>query len=64
MRSTAWHGDVLASYSLNEYQAANEITIIVAWERGTARFEANKMAFNESVWGSVDGTRNPAIRAR
>jgi predicted dehydrogenase len=33
------HGDVLASYSLNQFQAPNEITITVVCERGTARFE-------------------------
>jgi predicted dehydrogenase len=35
----ARHGDVLASYSLNQYQAPNETCITVVAERGTLRFE-------------------------
>ena len=35
----ARHGSVLASYSLNQHQAANEGTITVACERGVVRFE-------------------------
>ena len=38
----ARHGDVLASYSLNQHQAPNETTITVICERGTARLEAHK----------------------
>lgn len=39
----ARHGDVLGSYSLNQYQAPNELTITVVCERGTVRFEYYKM---------------------
>jgi predicted dehydrogenase len=35
----ARHGEILASYSLNQYQAPNEVTLTVVCERGTARFE-------------------------
>lgn len=35
----ARHGAVLASYSLNQHQAPNEMTLTVIGERGTARFE-------------------------
>jgi predicted dehydrogenase len=35
----ARHGDVLASYNLNQHQAPNELTLIVVCERGVARFE-------------------------
>lgn len=35
----ARHGDVVASYSLNQHQAPNEATITVVCERGTVRFE-------------------------
>jgi predicted dehydrogenase len=35
----ARHGDVLASYSLNQHQAPNETTITVVCESGTARCE-------------------------
>ncbi len=33
------HGGVLGSYSLNQYQAPNELTVTVVCENGTARFE-------------------------
>lgn len=36
----ARHGSVLASYSLNQHQAPDELTITVICERGTARFDA------------------------
>jgi predicted dehydrogenase len=35
------HGDVLGSYSLNQHQAPNEITITVICERGTVRWESH-----------------------
>jgi predicted dehydrogenase len=35
----ARHGRVLGSYSLNQHQAANEVTITVVCEGGVARFE-------------------------
>jgi predicted dehydrogenase len=35
----ARHGDVLASYSLNQHQAPNETTITIVCESGTARLE-------------------------
>jgi predicted dehydrogenase len=35
----ARHGDVLASYSMNQFQSPNELTITIVCERGTARFE-------------------------
>src|SRR4029079_5148519 len=35
----ARHGTVLGSYSLNQFQAPNEVTITIVCERGTARFE-------------------------
>ncbi len=35
----ARHGSVLASYSLNQYQSPNELTITVVCERGTVRWE-------------------------
>jgi predicted dehydrogenase len=45
----ARHGDVLASYSLNQHQAPNETTITVICDRGTARFEyhANRWRWME-----------------
>ncbi len=38
----ARHGDVLASYSLNQHQAPNEVTMTVVCERGTARCELHE----------------------
>ena len=38
----ARHGELLASYSLNQYQAPNELTITVVCERGTCRFELHR----------------------
>ena len=38
----ARHGDVLASYSLNQHQAPNENTITVVCERGAVRFEGHE----------------------
>lgn len=38
----ARHGDVLASYSLNQHQAPNESTTTVICQRGTARFELHR----------------------
>ncbi len=35
------HGDVLGSYSLNQHQAPNEVTVTVICERGTVRWEAH-----------------------
>jgi predicted dehydrogenase len=38
----ARHGDILASYSLNQHQAPNENTITVVCEYGTVRFEGHE----------------------
>ena len=38
----ARHGDVLASYSLNQHQAPNESSITVVCRDGTARFEMHR----------------------
>jgi predicted dehydrogenase len=38
----ARHGNVMASYTLNQHQAPNEVTITVVCERGTARFEMHR----------------------
>ncbi len=42
VQALARHGDVLASYSLNQYQAPNETTLTVVCERGTARVELDR----------------------
>ncbi len=37
----ARHGDVLASYSLNQHQAPNETTLTIVCQRGTLRWESH-----------------------
>jgi len=39
------HGEVMGSYSLNQYQMPNEVTITIVCENGTIRFE-----LHESCW--------------
>lgn len=51
----ARHGDVMASYSLNQHQAPNETTLSVICERGTVRFEVHNrrwmwMESPDSAW--------------
>ncbi len=36
------HGNAMASYSMNLHQAANETTILIVCEKGTAKFEYTK----------------------
>lgn len=48
----ARHGGVLASYSLNQYQAPNEVTITVVCERGTVRCEFHQ---NRWLWMTEPG---------
>ncbi|MFA9478945.1 Gfo/Idh/MocA family protein [Phycisphaerales bacterium AB-hyl4] len=51
----ARHGQVLGSYSLNQHQAPNEMTMTVICENGTARWELHRhawrwMATPDSPW--------------
>jgi predicted dehydrogenase len=48
VHAIARHGEVMASYSLNQHQAPNENTITVICERGTARFD-----LNHACWQSM-----------
>jgi predicted dehydrogenase len=48
----ARHGDLLASYSLNQHQAPNENTITVVCEHGTVRFEAHECRWR---WMTIAG---------
>jgi predicted dehydrogenase len=50
----ARHGPVLASYSLNQHQAASENTITIVCERGTARFEGHEQRWR---WCTEPGGR-------
>jgi len=42
VHALARHGDLLASYSLNQHQAPNEFVITVVCARGTCRFELHR----------------------
>ena len=48
----ARHGDVMASYSLNQHQAPNEFTLTVVCERGTIRWESH---LNRLIWLTAPG---------
>jgi predicted dehydrogenase len=48
VHAIARHGPVLASYSLNQHQAPNELTLSVVCERGAARFE-----YHANRWRSM-----------
>jgi predicted dehydrogenase len=50
----ARHGNVLASYSLNQHQAPNEMSLTVICERGTVRCE-----FHEHRWRSLTQPGTP-----
>jgi predicted dehydrogenase len=45
----ARQGDVLASYSLNQHQAPNELTITVICERGTVRYELHQNRWRSMI---------------
>ena len=45
----ARHGGILGIYSLNQHQAANEVSITVVCERGVARFE-----YHHCAWKSME----------
>lgn len=48
IHALARHGPVLASYSLNQHQAPNELTLTVVCQRGAARFE-----YHANHWRSM-----------
>ena len=50
----ARHGDVMASYALNQHQAPNETAITVVCERGTVRFE-----LHNRCWRSCERAPEP-----
>jgi predicted dehydrogenase len=45
----ARHGSVLASYSMNQFQAPNELTITVVCEHGTVRFESHQQRWRRML---------------
>lgn len=42
----ARNGDVLTTYSLNQHQPANELTVTIVCERGQARFEGHRVRWS------------------
>lgn len=50
----AHNGEVLTSYSLNQHQPANELTVTIVCELGQVRFEGHRMRW--SWMTEVDGT--------
>jgi predicted dehydrogenase len=51
---TARHGDVMAGYTLNQHQPANEGTLTVVCEHGQARFEMHR-----GSWGWCETPEQP-----
>lgn len=45
---TARHGEVLASYAMNQFQAPNETTILIHCERGSVKIESHRQR-----WGAL-----------
>ncbi len=59
VHAIARHGNVMASYSLNQYQAPNETTITVTGDQGTGRLELHRsrlrwMSKPETPWEDED----------
>ena len=52
----ARHGPVMASYTLNQHQAANETRLQVVCERGVVRLEADKQCWKSMVTPGSDWT--------
>ncbi len=48
----ARHGETMGCYSVNQYQAPNETTVTLVFERGTARFEVHE---NRCGWMTEPG---------
>ncbi len=57
----ARHGDVLATYALNQFQSPNEVTITVACERGTARFEYHNHRWRRMLQPDGPWEDEPAV---
>ena len=49
VNSLTRHGDVMGCFSLNQFQAPNEMTITVNCERGTVRFETHTQSWRWMV---------------
>jgi predicted dehydrogenase len=56
----ARHGPVLASYSMNQFQAPNEFTITIVCERGTARFESHLNRWGQMLQPDQEWKHEPS----
>jgi predicted dehydrogenase len=59
----ARHGDVLVSYSLNQFQAPNETTFQIHGERGSVKIEGHLLRWGHLMAGESDWTwhQTPAM---
>lgn len=57
----ARHGPVLASYSLNQFQAPNELSITIVCERGAARFELHRQRWRWMLEPDTPWLGDPSI---
>lgn len=57
---SARHGDVLANYTLNQFQPANETTIQLNAERGSVRIEFHRQRWGVFAAGTTDWTWHDA----
>jgi predicted dehydrogenase len=56
----ARHGHVLGCYSINQYQAPNEVTLTVVCERGTIRFEVHRNSWSWMTEPGAQWNEEPA----
>lgn len=57
---TARHGSVLATYSLNQFQAPNEATYLVHCERGSLKLETHEQRWGAWLHGAAGWDYQPA----
>lgn len=53
---SARHGDVLASYAMNQFQAPNETTLLIHCERGSVKIESRHQRWGLLRHGDADWT--------
>lgn len=53
---TARHGEVLVSYSLNQFQAPNETTFLIHGQRGSVKIEVHARRWGHLLAGEADWT--------
>lgn len=56
----ARHGDILASYSMNQFQAPNEATFLIHGENGSLRIESHRQSWSILQRGESQWTEHPA----